>query len=151
MQPSKPTQILNLNDFLPLDGEDRIEIFHNGGALSLDIFYEPKGHESRTAKLRIHFPYAKYFFKTLFPDNGFYGCLLNLDSSLDAQGSPGDDQDLSCLHSLIEYQHSKLLDMDHKTTGATGYKEYQLLLHSVGVAIHVIADSCEISNEELVD
>jgi hypothetical protein len=33
-------EVLNLNDFLPLDGEDRLEISTNGGVLNLDIFYE---------------------------------------------------------------------------------------------------------------
>ncbi|MCL1918618.1 MAG: hypothetical protein FWG14_09945 [Peptococcaceae bacterium] len=144
MQLYDPIQILNLDNFLPLDGEDNIEIFTDGGVLNLDIFYEPKGSESHTAKFRISFPYTKYFFKTPFPDYGFFGCLIGLDSSPEEQDCSLDDQDLSLLHSLVEYRHSKILDMDHKMTGATGYRHYQLLLHSVGVAIHVIADSCEI-------
>ncbi|GHU09137.1 hypothetical protein FACS1894158_18650 [Betaproteobacteria bacterium] len=142
MQLSDPVQILNLNDFLPLDGEDKIEIFTDGGELNLDIFYEVAGVESRTAKLRIHFSYAHYFVKTPFPGYSFiYG---------------PDDSDSSLLYSLVEYQRSDVLDQMCKFSEEngfrhyTGYKHYRLFLHSVGVAIHVIAKSCEISNEELI-
>lgn len=137
MQLSNPIQVVNLDGFLPSDGETRFEMFFADGVLSLDIFYEVDDSESCTAKRRICFPHAKYFFKTPFPGYSFFSC--------------PDDRDLSLLNSLVEYGHSDMLDIDHKTSGTTGYRHYRLFLHSTGVAIHVIAQSCEISGEELSD
>ena len=48
-----------------------------------------------------------------------------------------DDRNLPLLDSLVEYGYSGML-------------EIRLFLHSIGVAIHVIAQSCEISSEELI-
>jgi hypothetical protein len=77
------------------------------------------------------------FFKTPFPGYSFFSC--------------PDVRDLLLLNSLVEYGHSDMLDMEHKTSGATGYRHYRLFLHSTGVAIHVITQSCEISSQELID
>jgi hypothetical protein len=123
--------------FLPSDGETRFEMFFADGLLSLDIFYELDDSGSCAARRRIRFPHAKYFFKTPFPGYSFFSC--------------PDVRDLLLLNSLVEYGHSDMLDMEHKTSGATGYRHYRLFLHSTGVAIHVITQSCEISSQELID
>jgi len=136
MQLSNPIEVFNLDDFLPSDGEDKFGMLYADGVLSLDIFYEADDSESRPARRRIRFLLAKYFFKTPFPGYSFFSC--------------PDHRNTPLLNSLVEYGHSDMLDMEHKTSGATGYKHYRLFLHSAGVAIHVIAQSCEISNEELI-
>lgn len=137
MQLSNPIQVLNLDDFLPSDGETRFEMFYVDRVLSLDVFYEVDDSESYVAKRRIRFSQAKYFFKTPFPGYSFFSC--------------PDDRNLSLLNSLVEYGHSDMLDMEHKTSGAADYRHYRLFLHSTGIAIHVIAQSCEISSQELID
>ncbi|MBP6863169.1 MAG: hypothetical protein KBC57_12550 [Neisseriaceae bacterium] len=136
MQLSNPKQVLNLDDFLPSDGEDRIEMYFMDGDLSLDILYEIEDSEPRSAKCRVHFYYAKYFFKTPFPGYSFFSC--------------PDDRKLSLLNSLVEYEHSDMVEMDGVTSRTKGYKHYRLFLHTTGVAIHVVAESCKISNEELI-
>jgi hypothetical protein len=136
MQLSNPKQIINLDDFLPSDGETRFEMFFSDGVLNLDIFYETADFESRDARRRIRFSQAKYFFKTPFPGYSFFSC--------------PDDRELSLLNSLVEYEHSDMLEMECGASKRTDYRHYRLFLHSTGVAIHVIAQSCEISNEELV-
>lgn len=137
MQLSNPIPVLSLDDFLPSDGETRFELLFADGVLNLDIFYEPDDSAPCTAKRRICFLHAKYFFKTPFPGYSFFIC--------------PDDRDLTLLNSVVEYGHSDMLNMEHKTSGATGYRHYRLFLHSTGVAIHVIARSCEISSEELMN
>lgn len=136
MQLSSPKQVVNLDDFLPSDGEARVEIFFADGVLSLDVFYEADDSTPHDAKRRILFNQAKYFFKTPFPGYSFFSC--------------PEDRNLALLNSLVEYENSDMLDMDRGSTGATDYKHYRLFLHSTGVAIHVIAQSCEILSEELV-
>jgi hypothetical protein len=146
-----PIKILDLNDFLPPHGEDRIEIFTDGGALSLDIFYEM---ESRVEKLRIRFPHASYFCKTPFPGLGY-----GFPSNEKDQASESAQKDLSLLDSLVEYRKSKMVEMIHdftaKSYGHSGYRpdyrHYRLFLHSVGIAIQVISEPCEISNQGLID
>lgn len=137
MQLSNPIEVLNLDDFLPSDGETRFEMYYVDRALSLDIFYEAKDSASRIAKRRICFSQAKYFFKTPFPGYSFFSC--------------PDDRNLSLLNSLVEYANSDMLATEHQESGATDYKHYRLFLHSTGVAIHVIAQSFAISSEELID
>ncbi|MFC7422153.1 hypothetical protein ACFQNF_20045 [Iodobacter arcticus] len=135
MQLSNPKQVVNLDDFLPPDGEERFDMFFADGVLSLDIFYETED-SGNDAKRRILFDHAKYFFKTPFPGYSFFSC--------------PDDRNLSLLNSLVEYEHSDMLAMERGSSMGAGYKHYRLFLHSTGVAIHVIAQSCEISVEELL-
>lgn len=135
MQLSNPKQVANLDEFLPSDGETRFEMVFADGSLSLDVFYEAEDQASCEAKRRIRFNKAKYFFKTPFPGYSFFTC--------------PDDRNLSLLNSLVEYEHSEMLDIERSPSGMTDYKHYRLFLHSTGAAIHVIAQSFDISNEEL--
>lgn len=121
-----------MNGFLPADGEKRIDMCYSGGVLNIDIFYEVEGLDNQEAKKSISFLRAKYFFKTPFPGYSFFAC--------------PDDRDISLLDSLVEYEHSDMLDME-VDAGVVGYKHYRLFLHSTGVAIHVIAKGCDISGE----
>jgi hypothetical protein len=140
-------EVFNLNDLLPLDGEDRLEISTDGGELNIDIFYETSDTEPRTAKLRIHFPFAPYFVKTPFPG---YGIIE--DMSVDGKKISGNDAEMLFLNSLVEYRYSIMLDGLHKSSEKYEFrsyadcKHYRLFLHSVGVAINVIAESCKIIN-----
>lgn len=137
MQLSDPIEVLNLDDFLPSDGETSLEMCYVDRVLNVDIFYDADDSGSGVAKRRIRFSQAKYFFKTPFPGYSFFSC--------------PDDRNLSLLNSLVEYENSDMLAMERQESGATDYKHYRLFLHSTGVAIHVIAQSCAISNEELID
>ncbi|TLG90646.1 hypothetical protein FEM54_16705 [Pseudomonas edaphica] len=136
MKLSNPKKLLDLDSFLPSDGETRFDMSYSDGVLNLDIFYEVEGFDLGEAKKSIRFSRAKYFFKTPFPGYSFFTCL--------------DDRDISLLNSLVEYEHSDMLDMEGKSSGGADCRHYRLFLHSTGVAIHVIAQSCEISNERQV-
>jgi hypothetical protein len=133
MKLSNPPKLLDLDSFLPSDGETRFDMSYSGGTLNLDVFYEVEGFDLGEGKISICFSRAKYLFKTPFPGYSFFTCL--------------EDRDISLLNSLVEYGYSDMLDVDEKTSGVTGYKHYRLFLHSTGVAINVIAKSCEILNE----
>jgi hypothetical protein len=135
MQLSNPKRVVNLDEFLPPDGEARFEMSFIDGVLNLDVFYEAEGPTTHEVKRRILFNQAKYFFKTPFPGYSFFSC--------------PDDRNLAMLNSLVEYEHSDMLDMERGSSGSAGYKHYRLFLHATGVAIHVIAQSCEISSEAL--
>lgn len=137
MQLSNPIEVLNLDDFLPSDGETSLEMCYVDRVLNVDIFYDTDDSASGVAKRRIRFSQAKYFFKTPFPGYSFFSC--------------PDDRNLSLLNSLVEYGNSDMLAMERQKSGASDYKHYRLFLHSTGVAIHVIAQSCAISNEEFID
>lgn len=134
MKLSNPKQVLNLDSFLPPDGESRIEMFFADGVLRLDVFYEMENSQLNDARCRILFLQAKYFFKTPFPGFSFFSC--------------PDDRDISLLGSLVEYEHSDMVNMESESSGAAGYNHYRLFLHATGVALHVIAKSCETSINE---
>ena len=147
-------EVLNLNDLLPLDGEDGLEMSTDGSKLNVDILYETSDAEPRAAKLRIHFPCAPYFIKTPFPG---YGIIE--DISVDGKKIAGNNEDISSdgagtllLNSLVEYRRSIMLDGLRKSSEKYGfrsyanYKHYRLFLHSIGIAINIIAESCEIVN-----
>lgn len=137
MKLSNPREVLNLDDFLPLDGEDRIDLFSIDGDLCLDIFYEPKDSVPCGAKCRIVFQYAKYVIKSPFPGYSFFN-------------SPG-DRELLFLNSLVEYENSDLVEIDNKNWPTSDSKHYRIFLHSSNIALHVIADSYKITHERLVD
>jgi hypothetical protein len=136
MKLSNPKQVINLDDYLPQDGESRFEMHYLGGALSVEIFYD-KDDISREAKRSIRFSQAKYFFKTPFPGYSFFNC--------------EEDRNIALLNSLVEYENSDMLAVEANASGDRGLKHYRLFLHSAGVAIHAIAKSCEISNEVLCE
>ncbi|SCX72438.1 MULTISPECIES: hypothetical protein [unclassified Pseudomonas] len=133
MKLSRPKKMFDMDSFLPLDGEDKVDMVYSGGDLSLEIFYESESCAGGLAKKNIRFLNAKYFFKAPFPGYSIFVC--------------PDDGDISLLNSLVEYELSELLDIDGKTRGVADYRHYRLFLHSVGVALHVIAKSFKISNE----
>lgn len=137
MQLSNPKQVVNLDDFLPSDGESRFEMVFADGGLSLDVFYEVDDPTPHDAKRRILFKQAKYFFKTPFPGYSFFSC--------------PDDRNLALLNSLVEYENSDMLNTAISSSDGDSYRHYRLFLHSAGVAIHVIAQSCEVSDEESAD
>lgn len=136
MQLSSPKQVFNLDDFLPSDGEAGFELSYVGDVLSLGVLYEATAPELRTARRTISFSRAQSFFKTPFPGYSFFSC--------------PDDRNLSLLNSLVEYEQSDMLDVQRDATGENSNKHYRLFLQSTGVAIHVIAQSCKISSEELI-
>ena len=130
MNLAKPKRILNLNSFLPPGGEDGLDLSYHSGTLDLTIQYEKTGGETGDARKVIRFMDAKYFFKTPFPGYSFFSC--------------PDDRDVSLLSSLVEYEYSDMVEMDKKRYNINGYRHYRLFLHSVGFAVYVIAQSCEV-------
>lgn len=131
MNLSNPIQVINLKEFLPLDGENRVEICYIDGGLNIDIYFEKDGMELIPDKLRLSFSNVAHFFKSPFPGYSFFSC--------------SGDRELSLLHSVVEYAQSDLVDLEQKRAGGAGLKHYRLFLHSTGNAIHVIAKSCGIS------
>jgi len=129
---SGPKLVFDLDEFLPLDGESKVEIRYSNGVLNLDIFYERDG-VTGDVRRTISFGQTWYFLKTPFPGYSFFD-------------SP-DDGDLSLLHSLVEYERSDWLARAPVISGDKRYKHYRLFLHSEGMAINVIAGSCELSVE----
>lgn len=130
MKLSKPRRVLDLDDFLPSDGESRFEMSYSDGLLNIDVFYESDETDGVEIKKNICFSEAQYFFKTPFPGYSFFYC--------------PDDKDISLLSSLVEYEDSDMLVMEFKSSDTINCRHYRLFLHSVGVAIHVIAKSCEV-------
>ncbi|WP_207281280.1 hypothetical protein [Pseudomonas sp. FW300-N2F2] len=129
----RPKKLFDMDSFLPLGGEERVDMVYSGGDLSLDVFYESESCADGLAKKNIRFLNAKYFFKAPFPGHSIFVC--------------PEDGEISLLNSLVEYELSELLDIDGRTRGVADYRHYRLFLHSVGVALHVIAKSVKISNE----
>jgi len=52
--------------------------------------------------------------------------------------------DVSLLDSLVEYAQSKFLEKSIDERILDDFKHYRLFLHSVGIALHIIAESIEI-------
>lgn len=136
MMLSNPIELYNLNSFLPVDGENNLEISYIDRVLNLEIYYDATHSETHVAKRRIRFYDAKYFFKTPFPGYSFFNC--------------PDHSTKPLLNSLVEYGHSDMLALAIPSNAGGGYRHYRVFLHSTGVAIHVLAESFEISSEELI-
>lgn len=130
MKLSKPKEIYNLDKFLPPDGEDTVEISLSSGQLDIDIFYEPL-ESKKEQKKTIRFRDVRHFFKSPFPGVSLANC--------------PDDRNLELLHSLVQYEYSELLDNDPGSIESSNYKHYRIFLHSVGMAIYVVAESTEIT------
>ena len=128
MKQSSPKSILDLYDFLPLDGEDKIELHHTEGNLNLILFYE--SDETKVTQKTICFNSALQFSKGLFPGYSFFSCK--------------EDNDVSLLDSLVEYEESEFLEKSIDKCIRDDFKHYRLFLHSVGIALHVIAKSIEV-------
>lgn len=133
MKLHNPRRVIDLDDFLPLDGESRFEMLYADGRLNLEIFYE-KNDAAGEVKRTIVFVRAKYFFKTPFPGHSFFS----------------EGRDISLLNSLVEYEYSDMLAMVAAAPGDKSLRHYRLFLHSSRVAIYVIAQSCEMLDEVLV-
>lgn len=136
MQLSDPKEVLNLDGFLPSDGETGVEMRYGNRVLDLDIFYDSEFSKSGSAKRQLRFLEAKYFSKGPFPGPSLYRC--------------PEDRKLALLNSLVAYSGSDILTMERQEFGKTDYKHYRLFLHSTGIAIHVVAESVEISSEVLI-
>lgn len=134
MNLSNPKQVIDFDDFLPADGESRCDLHYVDGTLSLDIFYEKDDFHGEIRRTLSFFG-AMYFLKTPFPGYSFFGCI--------------GDRDISLLNSLVEYEYSDLLEIDADANRKFECKHYRLFLHSSGMAIHVIAQSCDVSAEFL--
>ncbi len=135
MKLSGPKRLFNLDEFLPQDGESRVEIRYSNGVLYLDIFYE-RDDVVGEVKRTISFFQTRCFFKTPFPGYSFFTC--------------PDDRNLSLLNSLVEYEQSEMLTVEESASVDKGYRHYRLFLHSTGMAIHAIARSCDLSTESPV-
>ncbi|EPF67786.1 hypothetical protein [Pseudomonas syringae] len=132
MKLSQPQKLLDLDTFLPSDGEDAFDMSYSENYLTLNIFYDPDIPGITEAKKSIRFLWPSYFIKTPFPGHSFFSC--------------PEDRDLSLLNCLVEYKNSEMLDIANKNLPPPGFKHYRLYLQSEGSAVHVIAQSVEILN-----
>lgn len=130
MKLSQPQKLLDLDTFLPPDGEDDFDLSYIDNYLTLNIFYDPELPDITRAKKSIRFLWPNYFIKTPFPGHSFFSC--------------PEDRDLSLLNCLVEYKNSDMLDIANKISGSPNFKHYRLYLQSEGAAIHIIAQSFEI-------
>jgi hypothetical protein len=122
-------KVIDLDEFLPLDGEDRVDIFYEDGSLRLEIFYESTDGK-RVSRLVIEFINADYFVKSPFPGYSLF--------------NPRQEQDISLLHSLVEYEKSDWIDVACGGSAHETRKHYRIIFHSVGMALHVISGTCKV-------
>lgn len=127
---SNPRQLLDLDQLLPGGGENRFEMFYSGTTLCLDVYYDDEDSSVAEVKKSIRFLKVSYFLKQPFPGYSFFSCK--------------DDGDISMLGSLVEYGYSDIVAMQQGKELSGGDKHYRLFLHSVGVALYVVAKSVEI-------
>lgn len=136
MNLSNPKRVINLSDFLPVDGESKFEMRYVDRVLNLEVIYDKDDTDQEFKRVFI-FDQATFFLKTIFPGQSIFNYPNGRNISLD--------------DSLVEYEHSDLLNSLARIDDRSGYKHYRLFLHSVGVAIHVISRSCELSDEMIAD
>lgn len=128
MKLSNPKLILNLYNFLPQDGEDKIELHHIDGNLSLILFYE--SDEGIMSKKTIRFNSTLQCFQGLFPGFSFFTCK--------------DDNDIPLIGSVVEYGRSEFLEKSVDECIRDDFKHYSLVLNTVGFAFEIIAESIEV-------
>jgi hypothetical protein len=126
----QPQKLLDLDAFLPSDGEDDVEMSWADNSLTLNIYYDPELPSVARAKKSFIFLRPSYFIKTPFPGHSFFSC--------------PEDQELSLLSSLVEYKSSEMLDVANKVPGSPSYRHFRVYLHSVGAALHIVAHSYEV-------
>lgn len=122
-------QVVDLDEFLPPDGEDRVDLFYEEGSLRLEIFYE-SSNDQRESKRVIEFIHADHFIKSPFPGYSIFRSQQK--------------QDVSLLNSLIEYEKSDWILTVYGDKGHVNRKHYRILFHSVGMALHVLCGSWKI-------
>lgn len=130
MKLSQPQKLLDLDTFLPSDGEDDFSMSYAENYLTLDIYYDPELSAPTRVKKSLRFFWPSYFVKTPFPGHSFFSC--------------PDDRDLSLLSCLVEYKSSEMLDIANKPPGLPRYRHFRVYLHSVGAALHIVAQSFEV-------
>ncbi|MRJ21198.1 hypothetical protein FRT60_12785 [Pseudomonas haemolytica] len=126
MKLSNPKKLVDMNSFLPLDGESRVEILYAGTELIINVFFEI-GDGASDEKKTFRFKKAKYFYKLPFPGYSPFSC--------------SSDEGIELLNCLVEYGYSEMVDIDKERSGISGYAHYRLFFHSIGVAVYVIAKS----------
>lgn len=129
MNLSSPKIAYDLRPILPLDGEDRIDIIHSGDSVLLRIIYQP-AESPREMVCGINFVGVRFFIESPFPGAGVFFC--------------PDDGIVEMLESLVEYDHSDLVEAESEFSGDDELRHYRIFLHSVGVAINVIAEKYEV-------
>lgn len=130
MRLSHPQKLLDFDTFLPLDGEDDVEMSWVDNSLTLNIYYDPELPGISRTKKSFVFLSPSYFVKTPFPGHSLFSC--------------SGDRDLSLLSCLVEYKSSELLDVANKIPGSPNYRHFRVYLHSVGAALHIVARSFEV-------
>ena len=114
--------VFDLDQFLPSDGEDSVELIYKDGSLFANIFYVDATLD-QSMVLSIEFKMAFYFIKSSIP--GFsvfsYQQVLGLDM----------------LGSLIEYDRSEWVSSINQSTRLEGLKHYRIMLHSTGTVLDV--------------
>ncbi len=130
MRLSGPKEVLNFDKILPLDGENRFDLYYAEREIVLNIFYDSCTDSVVEVKKTIRFSGAKYFYKMPFPGCSIFNCV--------------DDNEVVLLNSLVVYDYSEMVEKDSGSASVCDYKHYRLFLHSVGVAIYVIAELCTV-------
>lgn len=128
MKLSGPKEVFDFDTVLPLDGEDRFDLCYSERQVVLSVFYCTEFDDLAEQKIVIRFDGAKYFFKMPFPGRSIFIC--------------SDDEEVRLINSLVVYDYSEMIAADMRDASVSLYKQYRLFLHSVGVAIYVVAESC---------
>ena len=127
---SEPKMAYDLDTVLPPEGEDRAIFVHSDGELTVTLYYENESLAEQHANITIKFFNAGYFVKTPFPGVSLFSC--------------PNDRNISLLNSLVEYQKSELLDSIGLNSTYAEAKHYRVFLHSVKIALHVVASNFEV-------
>lgn len=145
----------NLYDFLPLHGEDDVEIVPDGDALRLKIFFEAPD-DSRKCVRVIEFVGVHDYVVDLVPGNATIPSPPDLDP----------DQITSTLGSLIEYENSGWISAIYGgpnrqvskhyalrpfpvAAPRSGLKHYSVYFQSVEMVVHVACQSWKIDQPAL--
>lgn len=133
MKLSQPQKLLDLDTFLPSDGEDDFSMSYAENYLTLDIYYDPELSAPTRVKKSLRFFWPSYFVKTPFPGHSFFSC--------------PDDRDLSLLSCLVEYKSSEIVDIANKMSSSASFRHFRLYLQSEGAALHIVAQSFEVIDQ----
>lgn len=128
MKLSNPKEIFDLNDILPPDGEDGVELHYVEGDLKIKLYYQ--SNDGADYNKTICFYSARHFIKGSFPGFSLFSC--------------EQDTNISLLDSIVEYEESEFLESTLSASFVNDFKHFRVFFHSAGITMHVIAKSVEI-------
>lgn len=146
MKIGNPKLLIDFNDWLPFDGESKVNFWNKDSDLIVEVVYETKASAAdreneniQYVKRQIVFEWARYFFKVPFPGVSFF------EVERRSQGPSA-----SALNEFLYSDFARnVMDNYRELTGmdSSPARHFAIFFMAENVCYHVIADGFNLSEE----